>query len=267
MELIDILAQVSVVNRDNGKRFTQTDRLDAISSLLWNSSYRRINSDGLFNLYAKRPIEQLTNESIVVISSHVDCERGISNCFTSAVYNDIMHGTYDNAITNVAIISAMLTDQLPDHVLIALTGDEEVDSKGAKHLLNFLQSKSIEIKVIVVLDVTDMGWTENADFTVENNFWSELLGSKIVEIADSSSYNWRFVPSDVNEIPQYVSSDYVIMVEAEEDESWYYDEEKQQCFSFCLPVYGEMHSDDGVLIRKEAFYHYAEMLVKMLREI
>lgn len=267
MELIDILKRMSVINRDNGKRFIQTDRLDTISSLLWNSSYRRINSDGLFHFYSKRPIEQLVNESIVVVSSHVDCERGISNCFTSVVDNNIMRGTYDNAITNASIIFAMLTEQLPDQVLIAFTGDEEVDSKGGKHLLKFLRSKSIEVKVIVVLDVTDMGWMENADFTIENNFWNDIVGSKIIGIADSSSYNWRFVPSDVGTIPQYVSSDYVIMEEAEEDESWYYDEEKQQCFSFCLPVYGEMHSDDGVLVRKEAFYNYSEMLVKLLQEV
>lgn len=28
MELFDILSEISVINRDNGKKFTQTDRLD-----------------------------------------------------------------------------------------------------------------------------------------------------------------------------------------------------------------------------------------------
>ena len=51
MELFDILSEISAINRDNGKKFTQTDRLDAITSSLWDSNYRRINSDGLFNLY------------------------------------------------------------------------------------------------------------------------------------------------------------------------------------------------------------------------
>lgn len=102
---------------------------------------------------------------MTIVSSHIDCERGISKCFSSFEDSDTMCGTYDNAITNAAIISAMLTDQLPDHVLVAFTGDEEVDSKGAKHLLKFLQTKDIRIKVIVVLDVTDMGWTENAEGT------------------------------------------------------------------------------------------------------
>lgn len=204
MELFDILSEISVINRDNGKKFTQTDRLDAITSSLWDSNYRRINSDGLFNLYSRVPIEHLANETVTIVSSHIDCEKGITRCFSSSESEDTMRGTYDNAITNASIISAMLSDQLPDHVIIAFTGDEEVDSKGAKHLLRFLQSKAIHIKLIVVLDVTDMGWTENADFTVENNFWNDLLGSRVIEIVDSSSYHWRFVPSDINDIPQYI---------------------------------------------------------------
>ncbi len=161
----------------------------------------------------------------------------------------------------------MLTNQLPAHVLVAFTGDEEVGSREAKHLLRFLQAKDIKVKVIVILDVTDMGWTENADFTIENNFWNDILGQKVIRIIDGLSYNWRFVPSDVDDIPRYIPSDRIIYEEAEEDESWYYDEEKQVCFSFCLPVYGEMHSDTGVITRKDAFYHYTEMLKKMLCEL
>lgn len=49
IDLFSVLKSLSVINRDNGKKFTCTDRLDTISSILWNSKYRRINSDGLFN--------------------------------------------------------------------------------------------------------------------------------------------------------------------------------------------------------------------------
>ena len=43
-----LLTQINVLNYDNGKKFTRTDRLDAICELLWNSSYRRINANGYF---------------------------------------------------------------------------------------------------------------------------------------------------------------------------------------------------------------------------
>ena len=55
MELIDVLNAVCVINKDNGRKFMKTERIDAITSLLWNSKYRRVNPDGLFILYAAKP--------------------------------------------------------------------------------------------------------------------------------------------------------------------------------------------------------------------
>ena len=37
MELIDVLNAVCVINKDNGRKFMKTERIDAITSLLWNS--------------------------------------------------------------------------------------------------------------------------------------------------------------------------------------------------------------------------------------
>ena len=50
MELIDVLNAVCVINKDNSRKFMETERIDAITSLLWNSKYRRVNPDGLFIL-------------------------------------------------------------------------------------------------------------------------------------------------------------------------------------------------------------------------
>lgn len=36
MELIDVLNAVCVINKDNGRKFMETERIDAIASLLWN---------------------------------------------------------------------------------------------------------------------------------------------------------------------------------------------------------------------------------------
>lgn len=44
MEPIDVLTRISVINRDNGKRFTQTDRLDVISSLLWQATTEELTA-------------------------------------------------------------------------------------------------------------------------------------------------------------------------------------------------------------------------------
>ena len=56
-DVFDILGRIMRLNRDNGERFTRTDRLDEIQRLLWDSRYRRVNPQGLFHLYAKRPLK------------------------------------------------------------------------------------------------------------------------------------------------------------------------------------------------------------------
>lgn len=86
-----ILTKINVLNYDNGRKFTRADRLDNICELLWNSSYRRINTNGLFHLYSKVPLSELPDE-IVVISSHVDCQRRITKCFSKDYDNDLMQG-------------------------------------------------------------------------------------------------------------------------------------------------------------------------------
>jgi len=260
---IDLLKSVNVLNRDNGQSFTCDDRLNTISGLLWNSRYRRINSQGLFHMYAKLPLSSLPKE-VVVVSTHVDCQLNITGCFTEIVDEDIARGTFDNSLTNAAIVSLMLADTLPENVVVAFTGDEEVNCRGAKDVVRFLDKAGIRAS-FVVLDVTDMGWTENCSFTVENNFWDDKTAKLVAQEALAINKPWRFVPENVTEIPACIPKQFVIFEEAEPDETWDYDELGRKCFSLCIPVRGEMHSDEGVLVRIHAIYDYIDCLSRVLR--
>ena len=260
-----LLTQINVLNYDNGKKFTRTDRLDAICELLWNSSYRRINANGLFHLYSKVPLSELPDE-LIVISSHVDCQRQITKCFSKDYDDDLMQGTFDNSLTNAMTVSLMLEDALAMNVVVAFTGDEEEDSTGAADVAAFFRNLHKKIKVIV-LDVTDMGWREGCAFTIENNFWSDTTGKVVSRLSAETGYPWRFVPSDPYEIPAYIPERYVIGQEADPDESWEYDEHKVECFSLCIPTKGEMHSDDGVLVRKDSLAPYMKILSLLCSEV
>ncbi len=263
LELMSVLQAVSVLNRDDGSSFTNTQRLDAIASLLRGSDYRRLNEDGLFRLYARRSVAEMDGPCLVV-SSHVDCERSITRCFARAAEDGMLLGTFDNAITNAAIAALMLAGSLPEHVLVAFTGDEEETGRGAKDLSRFLRGSGLKVCNVFVLDVTEEGWSSRADFTIENDFWDEAFGKEAVDLAERTGYPWRYVPGELDEIPDYIPRDRIISVEAYEDESWEYDEADLPCFSLCLPTKGEMHSDDGILVRETSFRRYTEVLERML---
>lgn len=265
-DVFPLLERVMRLCRDNGQRFTRTDRLDEIQRLLWDSQYRRVNPQGLFHLYAKRSIEEIEGP-VVLVSSHVDCENGITRCFCEDAGNGLLRGTFDNAATNAAILSLMLEGSLPEAVVVSFTGDEEADSHGVIETVRFLQSKQLGIDMAVVLDVTDMGWNEGARFTVENNFWDEAHGRRVIELARQSAVEWRFVPEDTDDIPPYVPSERVIHIEAEADESWELDELGVPCFSLCLPVKGNMHSDSGVMAVKDSFASYCAAIKAVLSGI
>ncbi len=264
MDLINVLSEIALLNKDDGERFTVTDRIDRISMLLKESNYKLAESGDLFRLYSKKPIEDMKMKPVIVVSTHIDCQSKITKCFSESVDTGMLRGTYDNLATNAAILSLMHSDSLPENVVVAFTGDEERKSRGAKALVKFLKKNDIAVRHIFVLDVTDCGWNEECDFTIENNFWHDDYGKSIVSFAANSDFKWRFVPSDPNDVPSFVPKQNTIYVEAEPDESWEYDEKNMNCCSICVPVKGEMHSNEGVLMREEGYRNYTEGLRRLL---
>ncbi len=263
MEFIDILKELMVPNRDDGNVFKDTERIEKINTLLWNSKYKRANVSGLFALYSIKPVECIENP--VLISSHIDCVTQITDFFVKDFNEELLLGTFDNCITNAVVTYLMLNKKLDDNVIVAFTGDEECDSNGASRVVEYLTRKNKVPKATIVLDVTDMGW--NSSFTIENNFWSEAIGKRIINTVESIESSWKFVPSDLLDIPDYVGKEFLIREEAEEDESWMYDEYSWECFSFCLPTKGPMHSNLGVYARKEGVFEYIEALEKVVNDI
>lgn len=264
--LFEILSAVSVLNRDYNGRFTVTDRLDRIAALLQNGRYRRINTDGLFHLYASAPLEELRGKEVLVVSAHVDCEYSITRCFFQELGGGMLKGTFDNAVTNAAVLYQMLYGDLPGNVLIAFTGDEEYDSTGAIQLGAFLSRSRIRVRHIFVLDVTYEGWSAGADFTVENDYWEDDCGEAIAAAAERTGFCWRFVPCDLSDVPGYVSRQNLVYKEADADESEEYCDD-YSCCSLCLPVEGEMHSDEGVLAREASLLRYVQVLGELLRAL
>ena len=238
-KFFSLLKAVTVDCKDDGTQFILPDRIEVIESLLKDTPYSLVAREPLALLYAKRrPVE---GEKVVLVSSHVDCVYG--KCFCTDE-GDCLRGTFDNSFGNTAVLWCMINDTLPDNVVVAFTGDEERDSRGAVQALLALGNIGCNVSSAIVQDVTNEGWESGALFTIENDSGFDLMQAYDL-VASLEPYSGKFA----------------FRHDAEPDESWDYAEYGIPCFALCAPVGGNLHGDEGVLLRKESAAEYCKVLV------
>lgn len=238
-----LLKEVTVDSKDDGRQFQVLDRVEAIRSLLSQTDYQLLHQGRLFLLYGKRPV---AGEPVVLISSHIDCVYSRCFCEEDEAY---YKGTFDNSLTNAAVLYNMLTSRFHENVLIAFTGDEEKDSEGCHELIEYLFSQQgCEVSFTLVTDVSNVGWDEEVPFSVENDLGIDLFTAhQLVEWLEP--YWFSFV--------HY----------AEPDESWDYNSVHIPCLTLCTPVKGDLHHDDGVVVRKSSIPVYCEVLAHLANRL
>ena len=241
-EIIEFVKTVTIDCKDNGSSFVVTDRVEAIMRLLEGSAYKLVAREPLTLVYAKR--EFSAGNSVVLVSSHIDCLYDSCFCCDEG---DCLRGTFDNSVGNAAILSLMIHDLLPDNVVVAFTGDEEHDSQGAVQTVLALGRMQCEIKFALVLDVTNTGYENGAMFALENDFGIDLLTAhRIVEVVETVGAKYEFKHC------------------AEPDESWDYNDYGVPVLSVCAVVNGYLHSNDGVLLRKDSLLSYNNAICSIL---
>ena len=235
---IELLNAVTVDCKDNGKEFVADDRISVIERLLDGSAYKVVAREPLALVYAKRDVCE--GDSVVVVSSHVDCLY--SSCFCHDE-GDFLRGTFDNSFGNAAILWQMLAGTLPDNVVVAFTGDEERDSRGAVQTVLALGKMHCAVEFALVLDVTNVGWECGANVTLENDLGVDIITAH-----------------SIVEAVRKCNAEYAFEHNAEPDESWDYNDYGIPALSLCIPAKGDLHSDGGVLLRKSDFIHYCNAL-------
>lgn len=233
----ELLHAVTVNSKDDGKKFQTFNRINVIKELLADSAYQLRHEGDLSLIYSKMPLE---GQEVVLISSHIDCVY--NSCFCEDCDN-LFKGTFDNSLTNAAVLYNMLHNQLDDGTVVAFTGDEEKDSAGCWEVMRTLKQSDCFVKGAIVTEVTNEGWNENSLFTIENDLGIDLLTAHAL----------------VEGLKPFAEN-YVLIHEAEPDESWDLDTIGIPCLSLCYPVEGDMHSDAGVLARKAGLPVYCRVL-------
>lgn len=238
LQFSDVLSAVTVDCKDNGMEFVVTERIGAVERLLQGTEYRLVAREPLALLFAKRVPQE--DEKVVLVSSHIDCVY--SSCFSSDD-GEYFKGTFDNSFGNAAVLWCMLNDMLPANVVVAFTGDEEKDSRGVYQALEALKRFGCGLSCAIVQDVTNVGWESGALFTIENDCGIDLITAYNM-VSMLEPYNGKFAFRHF----------------AEPDESWDYAECGVPCFTLCAPVGGNLHGDEGVLLRKESANEYCKVL-------
>lgn len=243
----DLLKKVTCDCKDNGEHFICADGVNTIKDLLAESPYHIIYEGNLSLIFAHRDFD--SEEDVLLVSSHIDCVH--SKCF-SKEENGMWLGTWDNSATNAAVIDLMINEKFPANTIIAFTGDEEKNSGGAMEVMRWCGENNIAPVSVIVTDTTNEGWDDEAAFTIENDKGFDILsGFRIISKIQESVLPCVFVH------------------DAEPDETWDYSKGVENifpatpCLSVCLPVKGDMHHDDGSLLRPESIMPYQRILTEL----
>lgn len=257
-DIYETLSYLTVPSSDDGLSFTQPDRLARIQSALDKSDYSLFGDLPLAYLFRSQTYSP--EKPAILVSAHID---SIYEAYFTRRDGEEVIGTFDNSACNAVVLHLMLTHRLPSQVLVAFTGDEEGDSRGADQTIAILQNNEPafrNLELVITLDLTEEAFGR-ADFTVENYFIEEQNEDSLLRFTRKRELKDYLM--DILEHPLFVKN-------ADQDESWQYDEHDLNCFSLCLPckVLGEdIHDDFGVKIRAQSFFRYAEALESVTHRI
>lgn len=239
---VDTVGQLSVASSDDGKVFTDLTRLDKIDGKLKDSNYRLWQSGNLYRIYAHKAFDPA--RPAILISTHVDAVH--AHHFVTH-FTELLLGTFDNSATNAVTVELMTEAAFNPQILIAFTGDEERDLKGAAEVAKYLRQSQINVPVIIAADVTHSGWCEAYDYTIENIFPEDNTQKEFAQFLCGL-------------LEDAVISRPLVVWEAVPDEAWLYRDWGYRCFSLCLPTDGDMHTPQGILLRKNSLLQYGGAL-------
>ena len=219
-------------------------------------------------------LEQLKEqEDIIVLSSHIDLVPEITapHC-VFYVGKEAMRGTFDNTITNAAVLNLLIENRLPDNVVVSFTGDEETGRcTGAKETIQILTSLGFSKQHIhpIALDVTYEGFRIEIEdqpvcFTVENVRYEDSHLIKIANELYKEDFPFICAPKDA-----YPKGTKAICRGNHSlyDEAVAYQDLVDKGVSICLPVgKGSMHSNKGVEADEQVYFGYMEVLQRFVEK-
>ena len=158
---IEIMQALCVLSYSNPSGFTTDEKRAVIRELLKDSGYTE-HKGTLTSVWTK------SDNIEVLVSTHIDMVHAITQPF--AELNDGAYvGTWDNLITNSAIVSLMMEGAFADNVALAFDGEEESCSfAGLREALCHLENMQMPLKHVITTDVTHEAYGSGLAVSIEN---------------------------------------------------------------------------------------------------
>lgn len=248
-----LIQQLTIPCADDGKAFIRRDRLERIREILKTSPYVLYGERPLAFLYKHVAFDE--SVPVILISSHID---SLYTHYQVRHEQSALIGTFDNSICNAIVTRLMTEDKLPHQALVAFTGNEEKKTRGAKQTVQHLKDGSgifDRLEWVIVTDITEKGYPDRS-YTFENLFRRKNRQTGLMKFSRRKEMK-HYLRSIM--MPAWL----MFVDDAEEDESWEYDEYDLNVASLCLPcqpIDGDMHSNAGVRIQEKAVEEYCNGL-------
>ncbi len=225
------------------KKVNAPTRRKQIIELLKNSNWKKIVDDGFLLIYYNQYDEKYKHT--ILISCHIDSVFKDTDYFLDFPNSEIIKGTLDNSASIAILLSAMLDNQLPANIYVTFTEDEEQNMRGAHNTIDYFKRNLKEVwnklSLVIVMDVSNKNWEK--DVSIENFFIKRnVKNSGILTFKNTESFI-KYITKILKK--NKISYGIVREENAEEDESWTYEEYNLNVFSLCLPVWVDCEEDDN----------------------
>jgi len=165
-----------------------------------------------------------------------------------------------------SLIYLMQKEKLPDSVVVAFLKSSDEKKQEIQKLVKLLRRAKRTFRAIV-LDVTNTGWEEKCDFTVENCYLGERMYRNLISALHGGSGKWKIIPEDRQMVKRILYYEkYFTENASRRNDCDYYRECEVNCFSLCLPVEGEIRKDEGIVIDLHRLGWYMQKLIKLAEE-
>lgn len=271
----NILSQMNRIYRaDTSLSISEAlKRRDTIKNLLQNTDYQCMEEHNFILFHKKNLCDYKENMRLISANLDVDCKI-VEGKKANGTYENVrcghhfLRGTYDNTIVIAALICLMLKNELPDSAVVAFTLDTERTAQGINQLVRLLKKSKRNFRAIV-LDVTNTGWDEECDYTVENCYLGRTMYRNLIYALWSGhdKSDWKIIPEDRQFLKGILyTDDHYTTNESIQNDCNLYRKYGVNCFSFCLPASGTLESVEGVKVRIHSLGWYLYKLIQLAKE-